>query len=129
MNQGENKEGKITREDVAEEYDEAMQETRAYLNQEQKEMLNKMENRYTMLETDIESFRTDVAESGRQVNQKMKEQLDRIREQQEDLRAELDTLSNSSEDAWKELKTGVDRAFEDLDKALEKARNEFPGKE
>jgi DNA topoisomerase VI subunit B len=125
MNQDDNKKEEITAKDVVEEYDEAMQESRAYLNQEQKEMLSEMEERYTSLEKKVDQFAEKAAQMGDDANEEIRERQEQLQKQQQQLRAELDTLSNSSEEGWEEIKIGVDKAFDDLDKAVDNAMEEF----
>ncbi len=52
-------------------------------------------------------------------------QLEAIREKQEEARIKLEELETAQGEAWKDLKNGIERVWDDLGTAVEKAAKRF----
>ena len=59
------------------------------------------------------------------VKKKFEEQLKTLQEKRERMGQELDQIDTASEDAWKDIKAGVDSAWQSLNEAIKKARSHF----
>jgi uncharacterized protein YicC (UPF0701 family) len=59
------------------------------------------------------------------VKKKFEEQLKTLQEKRERMGQKLDQIDTASEDAWKDIKAGVDSAWQSLNEAIKKARSHF----
>jgi uncharacterized protein YicC (UPF0701 family) len=59
------------------------------------------------------------------VKKKFEEQLKTLQEKREKMGQKLDQIDTASEDAWKDIKAGVDSAWQSLNEAIKKARSHF----
>jgi universal stress protein A len=76
--------------------------------------------------TDALKTRADKTKTDAQVI--YKEQIENLRTKQEAARQKLQELKDSGEEAWGELKVGLDKALEDFKKAFSSARSKFKQK-
>lgn len=60
-----------------------------------------------------------------EVKKKFEEQLKTLQEKREKMSQKLDQVDTASEDAWKDIKEGVDNAWKSLNEAIKKARSHF----
>ena len=60
-----------------------------------------------------------------EVKEKFEEKLKTLRERREQMRQKLDQIDNASEEAWRDIKEGVDSAWQSLNEAIKKARSHF----
>ena len=72
---------------------------------------------------DVLKAKADQAEAG----QKMKyhEEIESLRTQQQQVREKLGELRTASADAWEEVKTGVEKAWTNLQDATQRAADKF----
>ena len=52
-------------------------------------------------------------------------QIEELREQQQDAQAKLNELREAGEDAWEDLKAGIDNAWSSLGEAFKSAASRF----
>jgi uncharacterized protein YicC (UPF0701 family) len=60
-----------------------------------------------------------------EVKKKYEDQLKTLQEKREKMGQKLDQIDTASEDAWKDIKEGVDSAWQSLNEAIKKARSHF----
>ena len=60
-----------------------------------------------------------------EVKNKYEDQLKTLQEKREKMGQKLDQIDTASEDAWKDIKEGVDSAWHSLNEAIKKARSHF----
>jgi hypothetical protein len=60
-----------------------------------------------------------------EVKEKYEEKLKTLQERREQMRQKLDQIDNASEEAWRDIKEGVDSAWQSLNEAIKKARSHF----
>ena len=60
-----------------------------------------------------------------EVKKKFEEKLKTLQERREKMRQKLDQIDNASEEAWSDIKEGVDSAWQSLNEAIKKARSHF----
>jgi hypothetical protein len=60
-----------------------------------------------------------------EVKKTFEEKLKTLQERQEKMRQKLDQIDNAGEDAWSDIKEGVDSAWQALNEAIKKARSHF----
>ncbi|MBJ3762531.1 coiled coil domain-containing protein [Maribius pontilimi] len=85
----------------------------------------KLEARLDQWRAEIDKLQNKAAEASADARQEYDEQVRNLREQQQDARAKLMELDDASGEAWKDLKKGVERAWDDLGAAVKKARKRF----
>jgi hypothetical protein len=60
-----------------------------------------------------------------EVKKKFEEKLKTLQERREKMSQKLNQIDNVSEDAWKEIKEGVDGAWQSLNEAIKRVRSHF----
>ena len=60
-----------------------------------------------------------------EVKEKFDEKLKTLQEQRQQMRQKLEQIDNASEEAWRDIKEGVDSAWQSLNEAIKKARSHF----
>jgi len=60
-----------------------------------------------------------------EVKEKFDEKLKTLQEQRQQMRQKLEQIDNASEEAWLDIKEGVDSAWQSLNEAIKKARSHF----
>jgi len=60
-----------------------------------------------------------------EVKKKFEEQLKTLKEKREKMGQKLELIDTAGEDAWKDIKDGVDNAWKSLNEAIKKARSHF----
>ena len=60
-----------------------------------------------------------------EVKKKFEDQLKTLKEKREKMGQKLSQVDNASEEAWKDLKKGVDSSWQSLNEAIKKARSHF----
>ena len=60
-----------------------------------------------------------------EAKKKFEEQLTALQRSREKMRQKLEQIDTSGEDAWKDIKEGVDNAWKSLNEAIKKARSHF----
>ncbi len=60
-----------------------------------------------------------------EVKKKFEDQLKTLQERREKMSQKLDQIDAAGEEAWKDIKEGVDSAWQSLNEAIKKARSHF----
>ena len=60
-----------------------------------------------------------------EVKEKFEEKLKTLQDRREQMRQKLDQIDNAGEEAWRDIKEGVDSAWQSLNEAIKKARSHF----
>ena len=87
----------------------------------QKEIEAKLES----LDAQIVKMQAKAEQANAELKAKYQEQLRLLTERRETARLKLEELKQSSETAWKTMKSGVESAFFELQTAFDKAVTEF----
>lgn len=115
----------VTKEDVKTEIEEVADTAQAYFAVQKEEALTEYKNRIENAEKRISLLKQNMDSKKEIVRENLRQVIDSLEYQQAQAQLKLDVLKNSSEDAWKELTEGVEKAMNDLDRAIEDARNEY----
>jgi hypothetical protein len=67
------------------------------------------------------TLEAEAEKSSADMRIKYQENLDDLKSRFKDIEMRLDRLSNSTEDAWDEIRTGIDKSMSELRNALDKA--------
>ena len=76
--------------------------------------IKEMRAKMTMLEAEAEKSSADM-------RVKYQERLDDLKSRFKDIEMRLDRFSDSSEDAWDEIRSGIDKSMSELRNAFDKA--------
>lgn len=85
----------------------------------------KLEARFDQWRAEIDKLQAKATEAGADARLEYQEEIEKLRDQQEDARAKLDELDNASDEAWEDLKSGIENAWDDLGEAVKSARERF----
>ena len=86
---------------------------------------DKMEARLREWQARIEVLkaRADQAEAGQKI--RYQEEIESLRTQQQQVQEKLGELRTASADAWEEVRTGVEKAWTNLQDATQRATDKF----
>ena len=115
----------VTKEDVKSEVQEAATTTKAYLSEEQQEMVENYQQRLEKIEDQIKAFKGEMENASETVTESYQASVDQLESRYATVENNINDLKNSTEDAWGELKDGVDDAISDLEESLKNAKEEF----
>ncbi len=85
----------------------------------------KMERQLSELGEKIDELTDEAANAAEDVRQEYYENIDMLRSQKDMIQSKLQELKNSSGDAWEDIKTGLDRTWDEAQGVLRKAASRF----
>ncbi len=119
----------VTSTDVKEETAEAYVTLENYTVAQRDEAIVAAKNQLNALDAKIESLQMDLNEGwqdmSKEVQQKKQATLKVLREKRNDVAEWFGGLRHSSVEAWEEVKTGFSKSYDQLEKAFNKASDEF----
>lgn len=74
---------------------------------------------------EIDKLQAKAAEASADTKIEYEKQLQALRDKQQEMRQQLDELGSASGDAWKDIKAGLDAAWDDLESSVKNARERF----
>ena len=74
---------------------------------------------------EIDKLRAQADQADADAELALRREIDNLREKQSDRRRKLDEMSSAGEDAWEDLKGGVESASKSLGQALSSAYSRF----
>ena len=117
--------GKVTAEDVRHDASQAAETAAEYSRQTKDEFQNKLETRLKELDAEI----AKLQERGSDLKDQAKADWDRklvdLETKRDAARGKLAEVRDSSSEAWKDVRTGAQSAWDELDKAFREAAREF----
>ena len=84
-----------------------------------------MEARLDELSAEIDKIKAKADQAGAAAQLKYQEQVDHLRTKQNEAREKLGELNSAADDAWEDLKIGMERAWDSLGEAVSSARARF----
>jgi len=123
--QTQSKSATVSKEDVKKEVKEAYDATKAFTQEQMQDFLEQTETRLAEYKKEIDQLQERAEKLGEDGKAKAEKQLTILRQKQDEVAEKLKDLSSSSENAWEQVKSGVDAAMEDLGNAYKKAAAEF----
>lgn len=115
----------VTAEDVKKEAKEAADTAERYAIQKKEEYQKDAEERLAGLEKQIDALNAKIGTLGDKAQLEMKETLKELQAKREAVRKKLDELREPTEMAWKDIKSGIEAAMEELAAAYQKAASRF----
>lgn len=73
----------------------------------------------------IAVFKAKADKAGADAEVDYRKNVERLRKQQRDAQKKLDELRKSGDDAWKDLRAGIDSAWESFGRAVQDATSRF----
>lgn len=87
--------------------------------------VDKIQARLNEWDAEIEQLKARAAHAGAAARIASERQLDMLREEQREAQAKLDDLRAAGDDAWQDMKTGVEQAWSSLEEAARSAKARF----
>ena len=85
----------------------------------------KAEARLDQWRAEIDKLQARAAEASADTRIEYEKRLKTLREKQQEMRRQLDELSAAGSDAWQDVKSGLDSAWDDLQASIRNARERF----
>lgn len=101
---------------------EKIMETKDSYLQKMKEKFDDLNYKWNIERNKLEA-KTQQAKA--EVKEKFEEKLKTLQDRREQMRQKLDQIDNAGEEAWRDIKEGVDSAWQSLNEAIKKARSHF----
>ena len=119
----------VTTDDVQREVGEAVDTASAYADQSKDEYQAAMQKKLDELDAKIDKFqaRTGAASEDAKVDaqRNYEETMRALREKRQALSKEFDEFKEASSDAWRDVATGLDAAWDDVSSAFSNAADRF----
>ena len=115
----------VTSGDVKKEMGEAVSKTVEFSRQEMDEYRDRVQAKIAELEKDIAALKAKVEKKSADVNADMREAIENLEDKTDTLKGKAKKLKTAGAEAWGELKSGIDDAIEDLERAYEQAQDKF----
>lgn len=114
----------VTPGEVKQEAKKAAKTTKEYLAQQQEKYLKQAQEKLNDLDKKITDLRQQAEKQTGDLQQKLSKQADGLKKQADTVKEKLAAMKDASGDAWKKLKSGVDGAMSELEKAYKEAEPE-----
>jgi nucleotide-binding universal stress UspA family protein len=102
-----------------------IQKPKEIILKKKKEYQEKIEAQLKEWEPKIEALKAKADSAKSDAQTIYKEQIENLRQKQDAARGKLKELKDSGEEAWEEVKGGVDKAIEDIKEAFSRAKAKF----
>jgi len=123
--QTQSKPAAMSKEDVTKEVKEAYSSAKAYTEEQMQAFREQTEIRLSEFGKDIDQLQAKTERLAGDAKAKAEQELTVLRQKRDEISEKLKELGSSSENAWEQLKSGVDTAMEDLGNAYKKVAAEF----
>lgn len=74
---------------------------------------------------EIEKLQAKADEAGADAKIEYKRQIEELREQRDEAQAKLREIAGASDDAWTDMKSGLDKAWDSMSDAFDRAMARF----
>jgi len=122
---GQDEQKQVTTEQAKEEIEEAADAAVAVTQHEMDDFVDMMESQLALFEERVEEIEIKSEELTGDAKQTINEKLVAIKEKQQQFETELDQIKSASDEAWDELKMGVQAAMFELKQAADDVAAEF----
>ncbi|HIJ88635.1 MAG TPA: hypothetical protein HPP97_13310 [Desulfuromonadales bacterium] len=89
------------------------------------EYIHKMQEKLDEWNSEIDMLVTRVGEASVDAKHEYREQIESLKAKQATARLKIAELQHSGEDAWGDLKTGIELAWNSMGEAVDSARSRF----
>ena len=115
----------VTSEDVKKEAKSAVETTTDYLETQKREYQEQVEAQLKAYDQKLDQLQAKAGLLKEEARASLDEQLESLREKQRAAQEEWEKLAASSGKAWEDMKSGMDRAMDDLAAAYHDAASHF----
>jgi hypothetical protein len=95
------------------------------MNEKQDAYVQKMKAKLDEWNADIAKMEAKARQKGAEARQDYEQQIEEMKAKRKSLEEDVDRLRRRGEDAWEDLKAGIDNAADALGEALHSARSRF----
>ena len=92
---------------------------------DRKKYINKMSAKLKELDAEILKLEAKADDLRADVEAEYRQQITELHNKKEEMVQKLNKIQESGEDAWKELKDGIDKSWKTLDDSIKNAINKF----
>jgi len=92
---------------------------------ERQQYQEKIEAKLRELDQEIDALKAKTAKQGKAAGKQLNQQMAELDQKREVAHQELEKLKNSSQEAWQDMKAGIDAAMDDLGTAYKRAASHF----
>ncbi|MBD3290497.1 hypothetical protein GF337_16960 [candidate division KSB1 bacterium] len=115
----------ISVKDIKNEAEDVYETTKKLTQQEKDELLRKMNNQLDSLNQDIAELKEDAENTSAATKEKMEQQIKVMENQADSLGNKIENFGKASGKAWNDFVAGAQKSLNDLEKAVEKAKERF----
>jgi molecular chaperone GrpE (heat shock protein) len=115
----------VSAEDVKRANREAVETDRKYAEQKKEEYRKQLQQKLTELDQQAQRWNEKIQQASGQAKEKLIQQKDEFLKKRDEFAAKLKQLDEAAGPAWKDLKAGLDRSYEDMKEAFNKTREHF----
>ncbi len=119
--------GDVSAQDVREQAGRTVDTAAAFAQSTVEDYKQTMRARVDALNEDIQSIEDRMDSLSAEAKSEAQSTLDTLRTKRDNFMSRIESLSAQSESAWNELKSGVDRAWTELNDARKAALDQFGG--
>jgi len=87
--------------------------------------MQKLEARLNQWGAEVDKLQAKSAEASADAKLEYQNQIEKLRGMQDDARQELDKLESAQGEAWKDLKSGIEKAWDNMGNAVKQATDRF----
>jgi chromosome segregation ATPase len=119
----------VTSADVKKEAKEAMETAKTYAQQQKEEYLQQIEAKMKEYDREMQELLAKAQSGATDLKEESKAQFDQsmeeLRNKKEAAAKKLNEINSESGEAWKDIKSGMESAMDELSKAFDRARSHF----
>jgi len=119
------KTSKTTVEDVKKEALEAVETAGSYTMEQRQAYQRQLADKLVEYDRDIATLKQQLAMVKATAGQKTQEKIDMLQAKVEDMKKRTEELKNASGEAWKEIRRGLEKAGNDLERSISDAMKNF----
>jgi chromosome segregation ATPase len=88
---------------------------------DRKELIDKLTAQLEQLDTKIDKLESKAGKAGAGAHQEYDSQIKDLKHRMAEAQEKLNALKKSGDEAWKELREGVEKAMDEVDSAVKRA--------
>jgi outer membrane biogenesis lipoprotein LolB len=119
------KEAKTTMEDVKKETREMVETAKSYTMEQRHAYQQELADKFAEYDRKIETFKQQMNMVKGETERKMQENIDMLQSKVDDMKKRAEKLKNAGGDAWTDLRNGLEKAEDDLDRSFSEAMKNF----
>jgi chromosome segregation ATPase len=114
-----------TETEAKKEVQEAVEAVTNLAGEKAKEFQETMKKKLASIDQRIDALKSKATQAAVAGKTELQEQIQKLSEKRQALQKKLEDLGSRAEGAWEEMKTGLEAAYDDLEKAVDEAATHF----